>query len=270
MKSFIVFWKKDIINKLIVIALLGVVVMVFAFVWMIFNMPQGRSLSEAFADFLPDRGTPTFDINTYLTPGTAIPAFTTSTINPVAQPTFTVLPSTPTAELPTPTQVLLPTLALESPTQPLQPPTRSVANEVVCIPNNPRQNGRVVEVLDGNTVRVLFKDDGLIYVVRYIGVVAPADNIYSVAAEQKNTELVYGKEIVFIKDVNDKDNRGRLLRYVLVNDTFVNLEMIRRGLGATLGVPPDSACAQAFKQAEQSASASMLGVWSSTATPYSP
>jgi endonuclease YncB( thermonuclease family) len=270
MKSFLAFWNKDIINKLIIIVLMGLVGAVFAFGWLILNMPQGRSLTEAFADFLPEQATPTFDVNSYLTPGANVPAFTTATLDIAVSPTSTVLPFTPTVELPTPTLEVLSTPTLEIPTQPLPTSTQIVFNASACIPDNPHQTGKVLEVLDGNTVRVLLKDNGLVYVVRYIGVVAPADKKYSAVAEQKNTDLVYGKEITLIKDVNDKDDRGRLLSYVLVGDTFVNFEMIQAGLGTTLDVPPDSACAQTFKQAEQSASSSSLGVWSPTATPKSP
>ena len=270
MKSLLVFWKKDIINKLIVIVLMGLVGAVFAFGWLILNMPQGRSLTDAFADFLPVKTTPTFDVNSYLTPVADIPAFTTATLDIIAPPTSTVLPFTPTVELPTPTPELLSTPTVEISTQPLPTSTQVVSSGLVCIPDNPHQTGKVVEVLDGNTIRVLLKDNGLVYVVRYIGVVAPVGNVYRATAEQKNTELVYGKEITLVKDVNDKDDRGRLLRYVLVGDTFVNLEMVQQGLGTVLDVPPDSACAQAFEQAAQSARGSLLGVWSPTATPRSP
>ena len=271
MKSLLAFWKKDIINKLIVLVIMGLVGAVFAFGWLIFNMPQGRSLTEAFTDFLPVKATPTFDINSYLTPATNIPGvMSTATGIPTLLPTFTLPPPTPIVELSTPTLELLPTPTIELTTQPLPTATQAVSNGSVCIPDNQRQTGKVVEVLDGNTVRVLIKDNGLVYVVRYIGVDVPVDTVYSAAAEQKNAELVYGKEIILIKDVNDKDDRGRLLRYVLVGDTFINLDMIQEGLGTALDVPPDSACAEAFKQAEQSASGAMLGVWSPTATPRSP
>jgi endonuclease YncB( thermonuclease family) len=271
MKSLIAFWKKDIINKLIIVVLLGLTGMAFAFGWLIFNMPQGRSLSKAFADFLPSQTTPTFDINAYLTPDANIPAMSTVTGIPILPSAFTLPPPTAMVGFPTPILVS-PTLTLELPTQTLRPPTQVVSTGSACIPNNPRQTGKVIEVIDGNTVRALFRDDGLVHVVRYIGVATPADNVYSIAAEQKNTGLVYGKdkEIVLIKDVNDKDDRGRLLRYALIGDTFINLEMIKQGLGAALDIPPDSACAQIFKQVEQTANASKLGIWSSTITPNQP
>ena len=268
MKSLLAFWKKDIINKLIIIVLLSLAVGVFVFGWLIITMPQGKSLSNAFADFIPVRPTPTFDINSYLTPNANVPAFTTATFAPVAQPTFTLPPPTQIVEFPTPTLELLPTLAAASPTQAVSSTAQSVPSDITCIPAHPAKIGKVVEVLDGNTVRVLI--DKLVYVIRYIGVAAPEDKIYSSTAKAENSKLVYGKEITLVADTSDKDPRGRLLRYVMQGDTFINLKLIQQGLGAALDVPPDSACAEVFKQAQQAASAAMLGVWSPTATPNSP
>ena len=133
MKSIIAFWKRDIINKMIVIILLALVCGGFAFVWLIFNMPQGKSLSEAFANFMPEQATPTFDLNTYLTPGANVPAAPTATKAPVLPPTFTIPPPTPIVELPSPTLELLPTLALASPMQPLELPTQFSSIESECI-----------------------------------------------------------------------------------------------------------------------------------------
>jgi endonuclease YncB( thermonuclease family) len=268
MKSIIAFWKRDIINKLIVIVLLALVGGGFAFGWLIFNMPQGKSLTDAFADLLPEQATPTFDLNTYLTPGGNVPAAPTATKAPVLPLTFALPPPTPIVELPTPTLELLPTLALELPTQPLQPSTQSNPSEAGCVPNNPPQTGRVVEILDGNTVRVLIEK--LVYVVRYTGVAAPENKTYADTAKAENSKLVYGKEVTLVVDVSDKDPRGRLLRYVMQGNTFINLKMIEQGLGSALNVPPDSACASAFEQAEKAASAAMLGIWLPTATPGTP
>lgn len=272
-KPLLDFWKKDIINKLIILVLLGLVGGAFAFVWMIFNMPQGRSLSEAFADILPgQQAIPTLGgvvfAPTAVESPFYLPTFTPLPPTPIIEPpTSTFEPPTPTVEPLTPTLELLPTLALASPTKQILT-AQSGSGNFGCIPNNPPQTGRVVEVLDGNTIRVLI--DKLIYVVRYIGVDAPKDKLYGKTAKDENTKLVYGKEITLIVDVSDKDSRGRLLRYVVQAETFINLKIIQQGLGSALNTPPDSACAQAFKQAEQAASASMLGVWSSTATPKSP
>jgi endonuclease YncB( thermonuclease family) len=63
--------------------------------------------------------------------------------------------------------------------------------------------------------------------------------------------LVYGKDVSLVADVSNKDENGRLLRYVVAGNTFVNLEMIFQKLGTAVDIPPDSACAQIFNQAEQ-------------------
>jgi endonuclease YncB( thermonuclease family) len=101
-------------------------------------------------------------------------------------------------------------------------------------------------------------------------VAALNDKNYGKIAKDTNSALVYGKEIIMVADVSDKDDRGRLLRYVLVGDKFINRVMIQQGLGTALDVSPDSACAQTFKQAEQSAGASTLGVWSLPVHPNTP
>ncbi len=259
MKPLLAFWKRDIINKLIVIAILALAGGALAFAVLIFNMPYGKSLSESFTNFLPQRGIPTLGVNN-------IPALPTATEVVFFLPTFTPPPPMPTVDLSTPTLELLPTLALEeSPTQPLDLPTQSASGGLECIPNNPPRTGTVVEILDGNTVRVLI--DKLIYVVRYAGVAAPEDKNYGAIAKAENSKLVYGKEVTLVADVSDKDPRGRLLRYVVQGNTFINRQLIQQGFDSALDTPPDSACAEVFKQAQQSASAALTGMWSPIATP---
>ena len=290
MQSLIRFWKQDIINKLIVIVASALALGIFAILWLVVKMPEGRSLSEAFSELMPS-ATPTFDINSLLTksaptaaskPPTEIPTFFLPTFTSVPlQPTFTAQAMILETETPTsaptlePTQTFTPIAATPTvfvpPTSTVSPTQASVPagpGELSCIPTNEQHKGKVVETLDGNTVRVLI-DGGLIYVVRYIGVAAPTDNLNSVLAEQKNTELVYGKgrEILLFQDKTDKDDRGRLLRYVLADGKFVNLEMIQLGLGAAHDVPPNSSCAQLFANAEQTARASKLGIWKLDPTP---
>jgi len=134
-----------------------------------------------------------------------------------------------------------------------------------CIPGNARQTGKVLDVLDGNTIKVYMEDK--VYFVRYIGIQVPkygeVQELYGQAAMLKNSSLVFGKEVSLIKDVSDKDSAGRLLRYILVGDTFVNLELLKAGFATAVGVPPDTACVQAFQDAEQSARQAQVGRWAS-------
>ncbi|MCZ7548865.1 MAG: hypothetical protein M5U11_06895 [Anaerolineales bacterium] len=69
MQSLVRFWKKDIINKLIVLVLLALAGGAIGIAALAFNMPQGKEFTKAFTDLLPVRSTPTFDVNLYLTPG---------------------------------------------------------------------------------------------------------------------------------------------------------------------------------------------------------
>jgi endonuclease YncB( thermonuclease family) len=279
-KSLIVFWKTDIINKFIIIICLLLAAVSIAFLFMISNMPKGKSLFGAISEILPLPPTATatrYVTNTPIPTITSmvfdIPQFTqtiptiignvpqTTTISTTIYqilPSLTPLNSTPTLAPGIPTSTSLPSATPEVP----------INNN--CIPKNPPQNGTVVEVLDGNTVRVLI--DTLVYPVRYTGIAAPnpRDKIKSELARLENIKLVYGNKVTLITDVSSKDDRGRLLRYVMVGNTFVNLKLLQQGLASALDVPPDSACAQSFKAAEQFAINSRLGIWNLSPTPITP
>jgi micrococcal nuclease len=139
-----------------------------------------------------------------------------------------------------------------------------------CIPNNSAQTGKVVEVIDGDTIKVLLDEDGKVYSVRYIGMDTPEDSsqgeYFGPEAKAKNTEFVSGKEIYLIKDVSEIDKYGRLLRYVLTNDFFVNYELVAQGYATTVSYPPDVSCIPTFLDAEQMASAAELGLWAEPPT----
>ncbi|HKI54478.1 MAG TPA: thermonuclease family protein [Anaerolineales bacterium] len=153
------------------------------------------------------------------------------------------------------------------------PPASTVTSDPViipvtggsCIPNNPPQTGRVVDVVDGDTIKVLLDSDGLTYSVRYIGMDTPEDTsqveYFGPEATARNTELVAGKAVTLIKDVSETDQYGRLLRYVIVDGLFVNYELVSQGYANTASYPPDTACIPTFQTAEQEASASRLGLW---------
>lgn len=280
-KDFIAFWKTDIINKLIVIICLLLAAVGIAFIFMIFNMPKGKSLFTAVSEFIPLP--PTATATRYVT-NTPLPTITsmvfdfsqtTQTIPTIIGRVTQTTGTTPTSAYQTlPSLTPLPptsTLAAGLPTStPLSSATPEAPINNNCIPNTPPQTGTVVEILDGNTVRALIKN--LVYVVRYTGIAAPdpRDKIKSELARQENIKLVYGNKVTLITDISDKDPRGRLLRYVMVGDTFVNLKLLQQGLASALDVPPDSACAKSFKAAEQFAINAKIGIWYVTPTSIPP
>jgi len=176
--------------------------------------------------------------------------------------------SSPTIESTlSPTETLVPLLTATDTQVPL--PTATDAFVPVtggdCIPNNPPQTGRVVDVVDGDTIKVLLDEDGKTYSVRYIGMDTPENTsqveYFGPEATAKNSELVYGKTVLLVKDVSETDPYGRLLRYVIVNDEFINYELVSRGYANTASYPPDIACISTFQRAEDQASAAKLGFW---------
>ena len=55
--------------------------------------------------------------------------------------------------------------------------------------------------------------------------------------------LILSKEVILEADIQDKDKYDRLLRYVYLNETFINKEIYKAGYAEMMIVPPsDSKC----------------------------
>jgi len=116
----------------------------------------------------------------------------------------------------------------------------------------------VTRVIDGDTIEI---EGG--YYVRYIGIDAPekGEPFYGEATEA-NRNLVEGKKVYLEKDVEDKDEYGRLLRYVWVDNTMVNAELVRLGYAYSYSYPPNTKYQAYFLQLEKEAREQRLGLWS--------
>jgi micrococcal nuclease len=131
----------------------------------------------------------------------------------------------------------------------------------LCIPaGSPRQVARVVDVVDGDTIRV--EIDGETYKVRYIGMDTPErDRPFYQEATARNAEMVDGQAVLLVKDVSETDKYDRLLRYVFAGDTFVNFELVNQGYAAAATFPPDVSCDATFRLAETDARSHERGLW---------
>lgn len=197
-----------------------------------------------------------------------------------AQPTLipvdTAVALTFTAEPRTDTPTFTPTFTL-TPSQPANASTDAVELSMAapgseCIPaESPRVRGLVTRVLDGETIEVAISNQS--YIVRYIGMDAPGIvqpiEWKGPDAVNANSNMVSGQFVVLAKDVSEVDANGYLLRYVIANSTFVNLQMIRLGMARVVVAPPDTACSTTFLAAQAEAQASKSGVWQATLTPTS-
>ena len=121
--------------------------------------------------------------------------------------------------------------------------------------------------MDGDTI--LVRIDGRSERVRYIGVDTPESvrpgtrvQCYGKAAAAANRRLVDGAEVRLVYDAEARDRYGRLLAYVYRDDTFVNAELIRRGYGKPLEIPPNVAHAAELRRLASSARRAHRGLWS--------
>lgn len=124
-----------------------------------------------------------------------------------------------------------------------------------------------IRVVDGDTIEVIVDDTE--YTVRYIGIDTPElDDTrpeYRALAEeatQANMGMVEGKNVGLQKDVSERDQYGRLLRYVFVGLQFVNAELVSDGYAWAVSYPPDTSYDSFFRGLASEAEQEGLGVWS--------
>lgn len=87
------------------------------------------------------------------------------------------------------------------------------------------EKAHVTAVIDGDTIEIEGGER-----VRYIGIDTPeTDECYGPEATEANRELVEGKEVILIRDIENRDKYERLLRYVIADGRFVNAELVRLG-----------------------------------------
>ncbi|MGD0976750.1 MAG: thermonuclease family protein [Minisyncoccia bacterium] len=123
---------------------------------------------------------------------------------------------------------------------------------------------KVIRVIDGDTIVIEGGER-----VRYIGMDAPETvdpkkpvQCFGPEASAENKLLVEGKTVRLEKDVSDKDIYGRLLRYVWLDGTNIDLELVQLGFAFSDPFPPNTKYKNQILQAEQSARSAHLGLWS--------
>ena len=117
---------------------------------------------------------------------------------------------------------------------------------------------KVLRVVDGDTVDI--EVNGVRQRVRYIGINTPERNepCYE-RATQANIDLVLGKTVRLVKDKSDSDRYGRLLRYLFVDDIFVNKVLVEQGHAEAVLYKPDDQYYNQFSDLEEVAAEAGLG-----------
>ena len=120
---------------------------------------------------------------------------------------------------------------------------------LTTVPMNEGEEHEVAEVIDGDTIKLA---NGAR--VRLIGINTPeTGQPYYSEATDKLTELVEGKTVTLKKDKDPEDQYGRWLRYVYLDDVFVNLEMVKGGYALSYRFEPNTKHADEFDDAEEEA-----------------
>ena len=127
----------------------------------------------------------------------------------------------------------------------------------------------VLRVVDGDTLRVRL--GGVEERLRYIGIDTPEMQSDERPAEPLaeeardfNAGLVDQGRLCLEKDVSDRDQYRRLLRYAWLDDgRMVNEELLEAGMARVVTFPPDVRYHDArLLPAQRAASRAALGIWS--------
>lgn len=115
---------------------------------------------------------------------------------------------------------------------------------------------QVSEVIDGDTFVVGGQH------IRLIGINAPEiGEPCSLEAKYKLAELIKGKKVRLEADTGEKDEYGRLLRYVYIDNLFVNAEIVRLGLARFEEVEPNVKYSSLLLDMEDKARKAKRCIW---------
>lgn len=150
-----------------------------------------------------------------------------------------------------------------------------MATLLACAPDLPSTGatpfglaGTVTAVHDGDTIDV--EVDGSTHVVRLLGIDTPekaggprpAECFGQEATEFAEGLLPLGTEVLLARDVETRDQFGRLLAWVHRQDgVFVNLVLVETGHAEPLFFAPNDALEPLFTTAGNHARRDMLGFW---------
>jgi micrococcal nuclease len=123
---------------------------------------------------------------------------------------------------------------------------------------------QVDRVIDGDTIDVWI--GGRPERVRLIGInAAESGECFSDEASAALADLVGGEQVLLVPDRSERDQYGRLLRYVYLDGLFVNEAMVEGGFALARRYEPDTARADDLERAQDGARSARRGLWAPNA-----
>jgi len=117
------------------------------------------------------------------------------------------------------------------------------------------ENTIVTKVIDGDTIVV---EGG--WHVRLLGMDADEKGYLCYEpAKNRLEELVLGKQVKLEKDKTDVDQYGRCLRYIIFNNTNVDVQLVKEGLAIARFYAPDLKYKDEISLAEKQAEQNKIG-----------
>lgn len=133
--------------------------------------------------------------------------------------------------------------------------------------SNQGVTAKVTRVIDGDTIEVDL--NGKTEKIRFIGVDTPETvhptrgvESYGKEASDYTKKALSGKSVGLEFDVQERDNYGRVLAYVWLNNQLFNEVLVREGYAQVSTYPPNVKYVDRFTSAQQQAISSNKGLWS--------
>ena len=138
---------------------------------------------------------------------------------------------------------------------------------------------RVTRVIDGDTIEVEIVERaegpgagaaemGERHDVRLVGIDTPESvdprspvECFGEEASAATTALIDGEEVTLVKDVEETDGYGRLLRYIYLGEEMVNARLVVNGYAQVYTYPPNVRHADLFVQLQREARQDDRGLW---------
>ncbi len=118
----------------------------------------------------------------------------------------------------------------------------------------------VVHVSDGDSLIVEF--EGIEHRVRLIGINAPErDECFGSEAWARLEAMVLDQQVTLVKDVETEDQYGRMLRYVYLDGSLINADLVKDGFAMARSYEPNTSARASLSAAESEARRDRLGLW---------
>ena len=142
------------------------------------------------------------------------------------------------------------------------------------------EDALVTRVVDGDTIEVEITGRvegpglgnsviGYEYDVRLLGIDTPESvkpdspvECFGKEASAAAEAFLEGEDVRLVKDVEDQDRFGRILRYVYIGEEMANARLVANGYASVFTYPPNVRHADLFVQLQKEARDADRGLWS--------